>query len=63
MNLHLHSLQPDRAAALLRSYDAALAQKRRQAWLFGLVLAVCAALSAWAGEVDLRKFLDGLPRF
>ena len=40
-----------------------MAAKRRRALLFAFAFAVCAALAAWGGEVDLRKFADGLPRF
>jgi phosphonate transport system permease protein len=49
--------------ALLGQYDAAVGAKRRRTLLFVLALAVCAALAAWGGEVNLRKFAEGLPRF
>lgn len=63
MNSHLHRLNDQHAAALLGQYSAAVGAKRRRALLFALALAVSAALAAWGGEVDLRKFAEGLPRF
>lgn len=40
-----------------------MAAKRRRALLLGLAVAVSVALAVWGGEVDLRKFAEGLPRF
>ena len=48
---------------LLGQYGEAVAAKRRRALLLALAVAVCAALAAWGGEVDLAKFAEGLPRF
>ena len=50
-------------APLAEAYRAAMAIKRR--WTIGglAVLAVCTALSVWAGQVDIVKFWAGLPRF
>ncbi|WP_249779702.1 phosphonate ABC transporter, permease protein PhnE [Bradyrhizobium sediminis] len=63
MTSHLHRLPDQQTAALLGQYGAAVAAKRRRAVVFALAVAVAAALAAWGGEVDLRKFAEGLPRF
>ncbi|CAN7530534.1 phosphonate ABC transporter, permease protein PhnE [Bradyrhizobium sp. LjRoot220] len=63
MTSHLHRLGDQQVAALLGQYSAAVGAKRRRTLLFALALAVCTALAAWGGEVDLRKFVEGLPRF
>lgn len=56
-------LPEPRLRALEDAYGAAVAAKRRQALLGGLVLAALVGLSAWAGEVDLAKFFANLWRF
>lgn len=48
---------------LLQQYAAATAAKRRRSWLLAIAVALCAALAAWGGEVNLHKFAEGLPRF
>jgi phosphonate transport system permease protein len=63
LDSHLYRLSDQQAAALLSQYGAAVAAKRRRALFLVFAVAVCTALAAWAGEVDLRKFAEGLPRF
>lgn len=63
MSSHLHRLAEHQTAVLLGHYGEAVAARRRRALLFAFAVAVCAALAAWGGEVDLRKFAEGLPRF
>lgn len=63
MTSHIYRLPDEQTAALLSQYGSAVAAKRRRALLFAVALAVCAVLAAWGGEVDLRKFAEGLPRF
>jgi phosphonate transport system permease protein len=60
---HIHRLPDQQTDALLGQYAAAVAAKRRRALLLGLAVAVSVALAVWGGEVDLRKFAEGLPRF
>jgi phosphonate transport system permease protein len=56
-------LPPARLAPLAQAYATAVAAKRR--WLIGgiALLIVLSLLSGWAGQVDLVKFWNGLPRF
>ena len=63
MTSHIYRLPHEQTAALLSHYGSAVAAKRRRAVLFAVAIAACAALAAWGGEVDLRKFAEGLPRF
>jgi phosphonate transport system permease protein len=63
LSSHLHRLSEQQAAALLGQYGEAAAARRRRALLLALAVAICTALAAWGGEVDLRKFVEGLPRF
>ena len=63
MDTHLYRLSDQQSAALLGQYGEAVAAKRRRAFLLVFAVGVCTALAAWAGEVDLRKFVEGLPRF
>lgn len=63
MNSPIHHLTAEQTATLLNHYGASVAAKRRRAWLLALAVAVCTALAAWGGDVDLRKFAEGLPRF
>ena len=63
MDTHLYRLSDQQSAALLGQYSEAVAAKRRRALLLVFAIGVCTALAAWAGEVDLRKFVEGLPRF
>jgi phosphonate transport system permease protein len=63
LSSHLYRITEPRAAVLLQQYAAATAAKRRRTWLFAVAVVLCAALAAWGGEVDLRKFAEGLPRF
>ncbi|APF37771.1 phosphonate ABC transporter, permease protein PhnE [Chelatococcus daeguensis] len=56
-------LPEPRLRALEDAYGAAVAAKRRQVLLGGLILAALVGLSAWAGEVDLAKFFANLWRF
>ena len=63
MSSHLHRLSEQQTAVLLGHYDEAVAARRRRALLFAFAVAICTALAAWGGEVDLRKFAEGLPRF
>jgi phosphonate transport system permease protein len=51
------------AAELLGRYGAAVAERWRRSLFVGATLLACTALAAWSGEVDLRKFAEGLPRF
>jgi phosphonate transport system permease protein len=60
---HLPRLTEQRTAVLLRQYDAAVASRRYGTLLVTVVVILCAILAGWGGEVDLRKFIDGLPRF
>jgi len=60
---HLLRVSDQQTAALLGQYDAALASKRRRTLALAVAVSACAILAAWVGEVDLRKFVDGLPRF
>lgn len=62
MNGPAYRLSDQQIAVLLGQYSAAVAAKRRRALLFALAVALCAAVAAWGGEVDLRKFAEGLPR-
>lgn len=62
MSSHPHRLTRQ-TAAYLDQYGAAVAAKRRRGLLFAFALVVCTVLAAWGGEVDLRKFVEGLPRF
>lgn len=48
---------------LLGQYADAVAAKRRRALVFAAAIAVCAGLAVWGGEVNPRKFAEGLPRF
>ncbi|MEH2628103.1 phosphonate transport system permease protein [Bradyrhizobium sp. AZCC 1719] len=63
MSSHLYRISEPRAAVLLQQYAAATAAKRRRSWLLAIAVALCAALAAWGGEVNLHKFAEGLPRF
>lgn len=63
MTSHIHRLGDQEAAALLGQYRSEVAFKRRRATLVACAVAVCAVLAAWGGEVDLNKFVQGLPRF
>ena len=63
MSHYLRRLTDEQTAALLGEYDAAVAAKRQRALLLAVAVVVCALLAAWGGEVDLRKFAEGLPRF
>lgn len=63
MDTHLYRLSDQQSAALLGQYGEAVAAKRRRAFLLVVAVSICTALAAWAGEVDLRKFVEGLPRF
>ena len=54
---------PGQTAAFLDQYGAAVAAKRRRTLLFVAAMVGFTALAAWGGEVDLRKFVEGLPRF
>jgi phosphonate transport system permease protein len=56
-------LSEQRAASLLRDYEVAVRNKRIHSPLLAAAVLVCAAAAAWSGEVDLRKFIEGLPRF
>lgn len=40
-----------------------MALKRRRSLLLACAVALCAVLAGWGGEVDLNKFVQGLPRF
>jgi phosphonate transport system permease protein len=60
---HLYRLTEPQAAALLHQYGVATAAKRRRAWSLAFVVAICAGLAAWNGQVDGQKFIEGLPRF
>jgi phosphonate transport system permease protein len=60
---HIHRLDDQRAAALLDQYYSEVAVKRRHSLLLACAVALCAAMAAWGGEVDLNKFVQGLPRF
>ncbi|MBI5260417.1 MAG: phosphonate ABC transporter, permease protein PhnE [Bradyrhizobium sp.] len=62
MNSPVYRLSDQQIAVLLGHYSAAVAAKRRRALLFALAVALCATLAVWGGEVDLRKFVEGLPR-
>ena len=57
------TLPPARLAPLAQAYATAVAAKRR--WLIGgiALLIALSLLSGWAGQVDLVKFWNGLPRF
>ena len=57
------TLPPAQLAPLAHVYTAAVAAKRR--WAIGGIglLIVLSLLSGWAGQVDLVKFWNGLPRF
>jgi phosphonate transport system permease protein len=59
----IHSLPDRQTAALLGQYAATIAAKRRRSLVFAAAVAVCVGLAVWGGEVDPRKFADGLPRF
>lgn len=59
----LPQLAQDRTAHLLRQYDHDLLPKRRRASALGAAIVVCFMLAAWMGEVNLSKFVSGLPRF
>jgi phosphonate transport system permease protein len=63
LSSHLHRLSEQQTAALLAHYGEAVAARRRRALLLAFAVAVCTALAAWGGEVDLHKFVQGLPRF
>lgn len=63
MSSYLHHLSEQQTAALLGHYGEAVAARRRRALLLALAVAVCTVLAAWGGEVDLKKFVEGLPRF
>lgn len=43
------------------AWSAQRREKRRAAVLGGVVLIVCAGLSAWMAEVNLRNLVDGIP--
>jgi phosphonate transport system permease protein len=60
---HIHRLGDQEAAALLGQYRSQVASKRRRATLVACAVAACTVMAAWGGEVDLTKFLQGLPRF
>ncbi len=57
------TLPPAQIAPLAQAYAEAVAAKRR--WMIGGIglLIVLSLLSGWAGQVDLVKFWNGLPRF
>ncbi len=57
------TLPPAQLAPLAQAYAAAVAAKRR--WMIGGIglLIALSLLSGWAGQVDLVKFWNGLPRF
>jgi phosphonate transport system permease protein len=63
LSSHLPRLTEQQAAALLGHYGEAVAARRRRALLLAFAVAVCTALAAWGGEVDLHKFVQGMPRF
>ena len=63
LSSYLHHLSEQQTAALLGHYGEAVAARRRRALLLALAVAVCTVLAAWGGEVDLKKFVEGLPRF
>lgn len=63
MTGHIHRLPDQQTDALLGVYGAAVAAKRRRALLLGLAVAVSVAFAVWGGEVDLQRFVEGLPRF
>lgn len=63
MAKNLAILPAAQLAPLTEAYRAAMAVKRRWTIVGLAVLAICASLSAWAGQVDLAKFWAGLPRF
>nr|WP_244499867.1 phosphonate ABC transporter, permease protein PhnE [Tardiphaga robiniae] len=48
---------------LLRDYKAAVRSKRIRAALLAAAVLICAVAAAWSGEVDVKKFVEGLPRF
>ncbi|MCX7322812.1 MAG: phosphonate ABC transporter, permease protein PhnE [Hyphomicrobiales bacterium] len=52
-----------RATGLLRDYGAAVRAKRIRAAMYFVALVICVLAASWSGEVDLRKFVEGLPRF
>lgn len=61
---HTVPILPDqRLAALTRAYNDALAIKRRYALASVVIFALCVVLAARVAEVDLEKFVSGLPRF
>ena len=63
MSIRLLRLPDEQAASLLRAYASSVKTQRfRRLLLTGSVLA-CTVAAAWVGEVDLQKFIAGLPRF
>jgi phosphonate transport system permease protein len=52
-----------RRESLERAYRSVVAAKRRRTMLVGVGLAAGIAAAAYAGEVNLAKFVEGLPRF
>lgn len=63
MTSHIHRLGDQQVATLLGQYRADVALKRRRTLLLACAVALCTALAAWGGEVDLNRFIQGLPRF
>lgn len=57
------SLPERRRESLERAYQSAAAAKRRRTMMIGAGLAAGIVAAGYAGEVDMAKFLAGLPRF
>lgn len=59
----INDIAQQRATDLLRDYGTAVRAKRIRAVTYSMVLLSCVLAASWSGEVDLRKFVEGLPRF
>lgn len=57
------NLPADQLAGLAGAYNDAVAAKRRYAMAIAAIFILCAIVAARVAEVDLAKFLSGLPRF
>jgi phosphonate transport system permease protein len=63
MSAAVPALPEDQLRALQKAYRQAVSAKRWQALLFAIIFTACMLLAAKVGEVDLARFVNGLPRF